>query len=90
MASEWIDCRNYEPLASGYFLIQTIYGGTTQMQYTPEYGWNTSIDEDGTPHNKFPLNNGYVVRWCDPGEPPEVPKEWLDEYNEYWDRKLKG
>lgn len=71
----WIATREETPTKDGCYTIQTVYGEVMSMVYTVYYGWNTypySYDN--------PINNGYVARWFDAPEPPEIPEEWYKEY----------
>lgn len=83
--ARWVDTREREPLIAGEYMAQTVYGRVTTITYTPEGGWNTYYESDGTPSNdgitKFEWSR-YIVRWLDVPEPPAVPKEWKDEYRE--------
>ena len=78
----WIDTRDCVPLADGTYVVQTVYSAVTSMFYTTEGGWNTHRDSDGNLSTESAIADGYVVRWHDVETPPEVPKEWLDEYFE--------
>lgn len=73
----WINTREETPTKDGSYVIQTIFGEVLPMSYTVYYGWNTYTNA-----YEHPLNDGYVARWFDAPEPPEVPKEWRKEYTE--------
>ena len=81
----WIDTRDCVPLTDGNFMAQTVYGRVTTMTYTPDGGWNTYYDEDGTIHKEYTAEekadwDKYVVRWFKVPDAPKVPKAWKDEY----------
>ena len=80
----WIDTRDCVPLIDGEYLVQTVYGRVTSMNYTYEGGWNTHIDgntgEVKCTENAF--DNLYVVRWYRHTQPKAVPEAWYDEYRE--------
>ena len=82
----WIDTRDCVPLTDGEYIVQTVYGRTTLMNYTRKGGWNTHY-EDGTLHTDNAICDLYVVRWFDIPQPKEVPEEW---FKEYWAHEKGG
>ena len=77
----WVDTRNCVPLADGYYLVQTVYGGITGLNYTHEGGWNTSY-RNGELHADSRIEDTYIARWYDAEAPKPVPEEWADEHLE--------
>ena len=77
----WIDTRNCVPLADGYYLVQTVFGRITGMNYTHEGGWNTSYHSDGL-YADSAVEDTYIARWYDAEKPKAVPQEWEDEHME--------
>lgn len=76
----WIDTRECVPLADGEYMVQTVYGRVTAINYTHKAGWNTHYDTDGVLHDDKAMDNLYVVRWHSVSTPKSVPQKWLDEY----------
>ena len=80
----WIDTRDCVPFIDGEYMVQTINGRVTSMNYTSEAGWNTHYDNDGKLCKDNAVIGTYVVRWLDAPKPKAIPKEWVDEfYEEY-------
>ena len=82
----WIDTRNCVPLIDGEYLIQSVFGNVTSMNYTLDGGWNTHYDKDGTLRNENVIADTYVARWYFAPTPPKVPALWE---KEHLDRKEK-
>lgn len=79
----WTDTRYCVPLIDGTYMVQTVFGDVQPMLYTFDGGWNTSRDSNGRLDADMAVSKNYVVRWYTVEQPPEVPKEW---YNEYFER----
>ena len=75
----WIDTRDCVPLLDGEYIVQTVYGRVTSMNYTHKAGWNTHY-ADGVLNDENAMDNLYVVRWHSTTSPKAVPKEWKEEY----------
>ena len=82
-AKGWIDTRDCLPLLNGIYLVQTVYGEVTPMNYTFDGGWNTHKDSEGNLSDESAMPDTYVVRWYQHDAPKAVPKSWVDEY---WER----
>ena len=78
----WIDTRDCVPLTDGEYVVQTVHGRVTTMNYTVKAGWNTHYDYEGNLSKDNAMDCFYIVRWHDMSTPRSVPKEWLDEYRE--------
>lgn len=76
----WIDTRECVPLSDGEYMIQSVFGEVTIMNYTFKGGWNTHYDKQGVLHNNRAIRNEYVARWLKVPTPPEVPKKWATDY----------
>lgn len=76
----WIDTRECIPLADGEYMVQTVSGDVTLMNYTFKAGWNTHYDKNGVLYSDKAIENEWVARWFKVPAPPEVPKKWKDEY----------
>ena len=76
----WIDTRDCVPLADGEYIVQTVYGRITSINYTHKGGWNTHYDSDGNLYDDKAMDSLYIARWHDISTPKSVPQEWLDEY----------
>ena len=83
----WVDTNDCMPIADGEYWVQTVYGDVKTLAYTYEGGWNTHYEEDGKLHDKYAMNDGYVVRWHKVDYPPAVPKEWKERYFQTLERK---
>lgn len=75
----WVDCKECEPLMDGEYWVQTVYGRVIPLRYTYKYGWNTHIS-DGVVYNKYPMNDGYIIRWHKVDLPPAVPDDLKESY----------
>ena len=81
----WIDTRNCVPIADGYYLVQTVFGQITGMNYTHEGGWNTRYTTDGELYADGAVEDTYIARWYDAEKPKAVPQGWEDEHMaNYW------
>ena len=78
----WTDTQNCVPLIDGEYMVQTVFGKVTCMNFTPEGGWNTHEDVDGYIDTESAMNDGYVVRWYFMETPPAIPKLLEKEYLE--------
>lgn len=76
----WIDTRDCVPLTDGEYVVQSVFGDVHSMNYTPEGGWNTHRDNNGTLYNERAIDGLYVARWCSIPSPKAVPVEWLEDY----------
>lgn len=76
----WINTRDRNPSEDGCYLVQNAMGGVMASEYTPEGGWNTHRNVDGTVDAETEINL-YIVRWYKGVEEPEpVPEEWYEEW----------
>jgi hypothetical protein len=74
----WNDTIEKVPEKDGEYIVQTVFGRVTSMNYTVANGWNTS--EDST--ESAIKDDMYIVRWLEPEAPPAVPKGLSDVYLE--------
>ena len=76
----WINTRDENPSEDGSYLVQNAVGEVMASQYTPEGGWNTYRNSDGTVYAASKTNL-YIVRWYKGVEKPEpVQEEWYEEW----------
>ena len=76
----WVNTRDRKPSEDGCYLVQNAIGAVEASNYTPEGGWNTHRNIDGTV-NAGTETNLYIVRWYEVTEEPgPVPEEWYDEW----------
>lgn len=78
----WIEARECVPFADGEYLVQTVYGRVTAMNYTHKGGWNTHYDSNGVMQDTNSIEYEYIARWCKVEKPKAVPEAWLKEYKE--------
>ena len=77
----WIDTRDRNPDRDSNYFIQWVSDGTlTIMNYTPEGGWNTHRDKDGTLSDYCMIADYCIARWYDIPQPEPVPEEWVKEW----------
>lgn len=78
----WVDTKDCLPLLDGVYLVQTVYGEVTAMNYTFDGGWNTHRDMDGNLSDESAMPDTYVARWHQCDTPKAVPKEWKEAHVE--------
>lgn len=79
----WIDTRDRNPDRDGTYFIQWVSDGELGiMNYTPEGGWNTHIDKDGTLNYMNMIEDYSIARWYDIPQPEPVPEAWVKEWEE--------
>ena len=88
-ANRWAFRRNplfadFESLGGNCtnFVSQCVYAGCGIMNYTPEGGWNTHIDKDGTLNYMNMIEDYSIARWYDIPQPEPVPEAWVKEWEE--------
>lgn len=77
----WIDTRECVPLEDGCYLVQTIFGEVTGMDYTHRGGWNTRyLSGSGEYYGDSAIESTYVARWYRAEKPQAIPDEWVTEH----------
>ena len=76
----WINAKERLPERDGPYLIQTVYGDISSLNYTTAGGWNTYYVYGKLLAEHSFENDGYIARWFDAPIPEPVPEEWREEY----------